>query len=575
MAINARERRRNFEIMRGELLKERQTFISHWRDIGDYILPRRPTFNLTDTNKGDRRNLKIIDSTATLSSRTLASGMVSHVTSPARQWFKLSVADARMRDIGAVKDWLHTVTKRMSAVFLQSNIYNSLPTLYGDMSVFGTGAMLVEEDFDHVIRTYVFPIGSYMIAANDKGLIDVFMREFRLTVRQLVQKFGERDENGNLKWDNFSTQVKNLYDRGLHDTWIDILHVIQPNKNYNPKILTSKKYESVYYERGISGHSSNLNTQETDVYLRDRGYDYFPVLVVRWETTGEDVYGTWCPGMAALGDVKALQTMQKRKAQAIEKMINPAMVAPSMMKTLRTSILPGDITYVDEREGMKGFRPAHEVNVRIAELSQDILDHQKRIQRAFYENLFLMLAMTDRREITATEVNERKEEKLIALGPVLEQLNLELLDPLIDITFNIMLKQDMIPEPPPELSGQKLKVEYISILHQAQKLTGLVGIEKLIRFAGEVAQYDPSVLDKIDRDQAIDEVADITGVPPRIVVPDEVVAKIRQTRAQQQAAAQQVAMMQGVAGAAKDLGKADMNKDTALTALLQQGAQGA
>lgn len=561
------DRRRQFETMRTELMDERGTFDSHWSDIGEYINPRRLQFTPSENNKGGKVSQKIIDSTATMASRTLASGMVSHVTSPARQWFKLSVPDAELRDNADVKDWLHTVTKRMSAVFLQSNLYNALPTLYGDMGDFGTSAMMLEEDFDKVIRLHVFPIGSYYLATNDKGLVDVFMREMRMTVRQLVQKFGKKSDDGSTSMDNFSEAVKGFVAQDQLDTWIHVMHIIQPNKRFNPKALTSKKYESVYYERGYGDTAEGLNAQENDKYLSDRGYDYFPILAPRWSRNGNDVYGTWSPGMAALGDVKSLQTMQKRKAQAVEKMVMPAMTAPPSLKTSRTSILPGDITYVDERDG--AFKPAHEVRVSVTELREDIEEHHGRIQRAYYENLFLMLATLDRREITATEVNERKEEKLIALGPVLEQLNLELLDPLIDITFDIMLEMGLIPTPPDALSEAKLRIEYISILHQAQKLTALVGIQTLVRFTGEVAQFDPSVTDKLDGDQLIDEVADITGAPPKVVVSDETVLAIRQKRAEDQAKAQQAATLQAVAKSAKDLGGADTGEGTALGAMLQ------
>lgn len=562
-----RDRRRDFEILRSELKNERQSFDSHWRDIGEYINPRRIQFTTTENNKGGKVSQKIIDSTATMASRTLASGMVSHVTSPARQWFKLSVPDARLRDNADVKDWLHTVTKRMAAVFLQSNLYNALPTLYGDMGDFGTSAMMLEEDFDKVIRLHTFPIGSYYLAINDKGLVDVFMREFRMTVRQLIQKFGKKNEDGTTDMSNFSDQVRGFAKSGQMDTWIHVMHIIQPNKRFNPKALTSKKYESVYYERGYGNTANDLNAQETGTYLSDKGYDYFPVLAPRWSRNGNDVYGTWSPGMAALGDVKSLQTMQKRKAQAVEKMVMPPMTAPPALKTAKTSILPGDITYVDERDG--AFKPAHEVRVSVTELREDIREHHERIDKAYYVNLFLMLASLDRREITATEIHERKEEKLIALGPVLEQLNLELLDPLIDITFDIMLQMGLIPTPPDALSGAKLRIEYISILHQAQKLTALVGIQTLVRFTGEVAQFDPSVIDKLDRDQLIDEVADIVGAPPKVVVSDETVLAIRQQKAEQAAKAAQAAQLQAVAKSAKDLGGADTGEGTALGAMLQ------
>lgn len=567
------------EILRSELDLERATFLAHWRELGDYILPRRPRFTVTDVNRGDRRNQKIIDSTATLAARTLKSGMMSGVTSPARPWFRLTTPDFMLAENGTVKEWLSYVSDRMTAIFLKSNLYNVLPIIYGDMGVFGTAAMYCEEDFTgEVVRFTAFPVGSYMVANNAAGKVDTFIREFRLTVSQVIEKFGKKLPNGEIDFSNFSDHVKNLYQQNSRAAWIDICHVIRPNDDYNPNKLESKykKYVSRYYERGSAGGQANGSSfNNSDVYLSESGYDYFPVLCPRWETSAEDVYGTDCPAMAALGDIKQLQLGEKRMMQAIDKMVNPPMVAPNSMKTSKSSILSGDITYVDVREGMQGFRPAHEVNARIAELEGKQGQLRDRIRRAFYEDLFLMLAASDRRTITAREIDERHEEKLLALGSVLEQINQDLLDPLIDIIFDIMMRQGLIPPAPKELQGQPLKVEYISIMAQAQKLIGLGGIERFFSFANQIVGVNPEALDKIDLDQALDVYGDLTSLQPRIVRSDEMVEQIRAQRAQaQQAQRQAEALAQG-ANAAKTLSETKLNQESVLDGMIQNARAGA
>lgn len=565
-------RRKRYEVLRSSLETERSSYIPHWKDISEMILPRRAQFTVTDTNRGERKNQKIIDSTATLAARTLRSGMMGGVTSPARPWFRLTTPDPDMAENGAVKEWLHLTSQRMITVFLRSNLYNALPVVYGDIGTFGTAAMAVEEDFDSVVRFHCFPIGSYSLANNDKLRVDVFFREFRLTVRQVVQRFGRKNEGGTIDWSNISNHVQDQYNRGNLEAWVDICHAIQPNQDYNPKLLISKKYESVYYEKGSSGNSQMQHEQEK--FLRKSGYGYFPVLAPRWELMGEDVYGSECPGMIALGDVKQLQHGEKRGMQAIDKKINPPMKAPTSLRTQKASLLPGDITYIDEMSGREGFTAVHEVRFETAEHEAKQEQVRFRIRRAFFEDLFLMLANTDRRQITAREIDERHEEKLLALGPVLEQLNQDLLDPLIDITFMIMDRQGLVPPPPEELQGVNLKVEYVSIMHQAQKMAGLAGIDRLIGFTGQVAQFDPEVIDKIDRDQLIDEYAEITGVPPRIIRPDEAVAGIRQGRAQAAQAQQQAMAMAESAKAAKDLSGASLDGNSALTEMVKMAQAG-
>jgi hypothetical protein len=241
---------------------------------------------------------------------------------------------------------------------------------------------------------------------------------------------------------------------------------------------------------------------------------------------------------------------------------------------VKTTILPGDITFSDEREGQKGFRPAHEVNLRLQELLLDIQDHQARIRKAFYEDLFLMLSTSDRRDITAREIDERHEEKLLALGPVLEQLNQDLLDPLIDIAFQIMDRQGLIPEPPQELAGMDLKVEYISIMAQSQKLIGISSIERFSGFINQIAPVIPQVLDKVDTDQLVDVYGELTSIPPGIVRSDDDVVSMREQRQKQQEAAAKAEQLQSVAGAARDMSKADLSGDNALSRMIDDAGAG-
>jgi len=550
--MQTESKRKSLDRRLGELTTERSSFIRHWQDLSDYILPRQARFTVTDRNRGDRKNTKIIDNTATLAVRTLSSGMMSGITSPARPWFSLRTPDPALNEYTPVKMWLDLVKSRMQEVFLRSNLYTTLPITYGDLGVFGTNAFAVLEDDEDVIRCYPFPIGSYALGTSYRGNTDSIYREYQMTVRQLVGQFGLA---------NCSQAVRNAWDRGNGETWIDVVHAVEPNPEYNERKAESryKRFRSVYYERGAEG----------DNMLREAGFDDFPVMASRWSLTGEDIYGH-SPGMDALGDIKALQLEQKRKAQAIDKMVNPPMVAPSSLRNQRASLLPGDVTYVDVQSGQAGFSPAYEINPRINELMLDIQENQGRIRRAFFEDLFLMIAIDQRSNITAREIQERHEEKLLMLGPVLERLNDELLDPLIDRTFNIMMRMNLLPPAPKELQGMDLSVEYTSVMAQAMKLTGITGIERFVAFAGQVAQAKPEVLDKIDFDQTLDEYAAMVGTPPSMVRDDDAVAAMRKQRAEQEQAMQQAAIAQQGAQTAKALSETQVTDENAVGAMINQ-----
>lgn len=544
-------KKQRYERLRGQLEQDRSSFLSHWKDLNDYILPRRGRFFVTDINRGERRSQHIVDSTATFAARTLQAGMMSGVTSPARRWFRLTTPDPELAEQQDVKVWLDQVGQRIDTVFLRSNLYNALPIVYGDLGVFGTAAMGVLEDDESIIRCYPYPIGSYYIAADARGDIRVFFREFRMTVRQLVEQFGE---------ENLTTATKAKWKNAQTEVWVDVCHVIAPNADYDRKKLESKhkQFANCYYERG--------NNEE--IYLEESGFDEFPVLVPRWEVTGEDTWATNCPGMTTLGDIKQLQLGERRGMQAIEKMVNPPMSAPSALRSGKASILSGDITYLDVREGQQGFQPVYQIDPKINELEGKQQQVRLRIQRGFFEDLFLMLAQSDRREITAREIDERHEEKLLALGPVLEQLNQDLLDPLIDRTFAIMLRKGLIPDAPDALQGMPLKVEYISVMAQAQARIGVGGLEQFAGFVSQMATIDPSVLDKVNRDEMIDDYGRMTGVSPKIIVSDEDVAQVRQARAEQQKAKAQAELLASSADSAVKLSQADTTKPSLLTGLL-------
>lgn len=541
------------ERFRAQLELGRSSWLQVWKDLTDFVLPRRGRFSITDTNKGTQNTSKINDTAATLAARVLSAGMMSGITSPARPWFRLSVPDPDLADDAEVKRWLYVVESRMREVFTKSNTYNVLPGVYTDLGVYGTSAMAVIEDEQDVIRCYRYPIGTYFLANGERQKVDSFVREYQRTARQLVQEFGS---------ENCSDNVRSAMGNTETETLIDVVHVVKPNPAHDPSKLNAKhkRWSSCYYEKA-SASSGKL--------LKESGFDEFPIMAPRWHTDGEDVYGSG-PGMDALPDIKALQTLQKRRLQAVEKKVNPPLVGPSSLEMESVSMLPGGITYLDEREGFKGLRALHDVNFQTQDITAIIGEHTQRIDRTFFVDLFLLNSMIQGGQpVTAEEIRARQEEKLLMLGPVLERVIDELLEPLIDRTFAIMHRRGMIPEAPEQLQGVTLKVECISILAAAQKLLGIGGIDRLLGVIGAMGAVDPTAYDKLDRDKAIDHYADSLGVPPDIMRSDDEVEKIRGARAQQaQAQQQQVDVAQNVE-AAKVLSETDTSGDNALTDILR------
>lgn len=571
-------RKQSLEYLAAQMLNERSSFEYQWRECSEYMAPTRPRWTLSQTNRGDRRNQKIIDSTALQALRTLRSGMMSGMTSPARDWFQLTVSDRKLSENTAVKQWLYDVGLVMRQNFLRSNLYQVLPNCYKDMGWAGTGVIFAERNLDTTLRYYSIPIGECCIANDEEGKVRVFFRDIRYTVRQIIEKFGitDPDKPNEIDWSKLSDSVKSAWMSGSTENPIDVRHFVIKNPDFDPRKPEAKykRFLSVYYERGTNQGSSPASLATDEKYLRESGFDYFPVFAPRWEVTGNDTYATNCPGFEALGDTKALQLMQKRKAQAIEKQLNPPLAKDTSIKGQKILGLPGQTTTVSANLARPGVAPIYQVNPDLNGMLLDIQDHQRRVSRAFYEDLFLMISNSDG-DVTATEIRERKEEKLLVLGPVLEQVNQDLLDPLIDTMFFEMIEQGQVPEPPPEIQGLQIKVEYISIMAMAQKLVGIGTMDRFLGMASQIVAFAPQTIDKIDTDQAIDVYAELTSVVPGIVRSDEQVAEIRAQRAEAQAAAQQGQNLESAAKSAKDLSQASLENNNALVELLAKANAGA
>lgn len=559
MQANARENEKQADYHRRrleELKGVRSPWEGIWRALGDFIEPTR--LRLGPANESALSRSKIIDSSGTFSHRTLASGMHSGITSPARPWFRLTTFDPNLKDHAPVKEYLATVESRMREIYQGSNVYNAFHTGYGDLGQFGQSASLLVEDDKTTIRMISLLHGTFWIARDENGRATTLYRTFRWSVQRIVSRFG---------YEKCSRTIQQQWDSANYDKVFDICHAVEPrlNRDRNRIDKKNKPFLSNYWEEGSTAEGR---------LLEESGFDENPIIAPGWEIAGEDNYAL-SPGQIALSDVKMLQMEQTRKLEAIDKMVRPPMTGPTSMRNNPASLLPGALTYVDDPTG-KGYRPAMEVRLSISDLQSDIREVKERIDRAFYADLFMMLSnMEGIQPRNVMEIAERKEEKLLMLGPVLENIYNGQLEPVIDRTFAILNRRGELPPPPPELEEAELKIEYISMLAQAQKAVATGSIERVASFIGNLAAVKPDILDKFDADEAVDQYADMVGAPPAIIVPDEEVKKIRDARAQQQQQAQQAEMAATMAPAAQQGADAarllsEIDTGSSGSALLQQ-----
>lgn len=547
------------------LKNERTSWEANWREISEYIQPMRSRL-LCDqqVNKGDRRNNKIINNEATECNGELAAGMMSGLTSRSRKWFNLEIRNEDAMEYGPIKSWLYEATNRVSDALLRSNYYNCQHTAYQEMGAFGTGAIWIDEHWRNVIQCEVFTIGEYFVANGADGKCNTFYREFKLTAAQMAEKFGE---------DALSDQAKNALKEDRRDQYFDCVQMVEPRADHKPgkRGRHGMPFVGLVWEKA----------SPPEKVLEETGFHEFPVAVMRWDALPGDCYGTG-PGRRCLGDVKALQLYERASARLAETLSNPALQAPTSLRDQPSSTIPGSITYVDQVGGQNMMAPIYEPNpAAFAGIANKIATHEARIRRSFFTDLFLMISSMDDVR-TATEIAARKEEKMAMLGPVVERVDFEGLDPIIERVFAIMLRQSIpiwagliegdpwLPEPPEEMQDMEIEADYISILAQAQKAQNVVGIERMAAFAGNLSGAFPEVRDKLNADQAVDEYAEAIGVSPSVIRGQEEVDAIRQQRAAQ--AEQQQIQQQLGAGieGAKLLSETEITPSNALGQMLGQ-----
>lgn len=552
-----------FVSRRRSLRNEYASYQEHYAEIAANFRPRRGHY-IREADQatvggasvkidGQKRHHQIINSTPLRVAKNAQSGLQAGVTSPSRPWKKLGPSDQQLLEIPGAREAFEELDKRMDFVLQKSNWYRATHTAYADFVDMGPAAVQIDSHADDVIRCHTHPIGSWVAAVNADGKTEAFYRDYRPTGHELRTKFGL----GKLPRELQSEIKRDPYKR------YDLHNAIEPNPFFAgegaPALgLAVFPFISVWW---VKGHEQD--------FLHTHGYYEFPVMVFRfYKTETGDAMG-YSPGMDALGDAKQLQHMEKMKLRAIDKMVEPPLQAPLALKQKGVSLVPGKVTYHDSQQRIESL---YNVNLRIDYVHADIQQIERRLSETFFEDLFLMITTGVTRQVTAREIEERHEEKLIMLGPVLESIHDEFLDPAVDRVLGIMRRAGLWPQFPDDLEGVDIKVTYTSILATAQRAVQTISIEQGFNFAATSAQFKPEILDRIDEDGMADEYFERIGFPAKAIRSVRDAKAIRDQRAQAAARQAQLEMGAQAASIAKD---ANAAQDLIQPNILDQVIRGA
>lgn len=557
------------------LLLQRTSYEPIMADLRDYILPEIGQSLYRDSAsqqnmQGQRHDGKVINSMPTNAALTLAAGMQAGITSPSAPWFRVTVPYDWMYEVSEIRDWLDYVQDALMRIFSMSNMYKVFHQCYMHMGVWGTACAILTEDQDSVVHGFMLDQGSYAIGLNKRGHVDTLYREFSMTISQMADEFGKENLPVTIQEKLVQAGKGNRDD----DSFYNIACIIEPNSDALdlPETMGAP-FRSIYWL------PRNTGDPENEGIIAIRHYSGNPIFCPRWmESPGVGNYG-YGPGRMALGDCMQLQEMEKDKLKAIRKVVDPPLAVPDTLKGQLINTYPGSITYFSQAgltAGKSAVTPLYEVRPDLGALENAIQTVENRIRNMFYYDLFKMFTdMGYKNPPTAQEIIEKKQEKLINLGPVVESMTNDL-DRVINRVFQLAWERKLIPPPPAEMlqiargNSLNLRVKYISPLATAQRMIGLQALQQYSQYVAQMATIKPGATDKLDVDKALDRAAESLGIPADVIPNEKEVAAIRGERAKQEQAVQQQQAALAATQAAKNLGQAKMTPDTGLGALRNQ-----
>lgn len=495
----------------GKLKGARSGWDNLWEVVTSYVLPRKKDISMSGV-AGVERNQKVYDASPSHFNELLASALHSMLTNPSTEWFGLRAKNESVKDLQIVKDYLQRFVAKIHMLINNSNFHSEIHELYLDLGCLGTGTIRVLQDLEDVFRFKSRPIYAYWIKEDEKGIIDTIYTVDKLTMRQIIQRYGEKSLPQEKKAE-LMRDVEKVY---------EVMHAILPS---------SEVKELGYNKRKpIASIHVLMQFQHT---LKQDGFNTFPIMTPRWNKLSDETYGR-SPSTKSLPDIKMINAMMRDTIRAAQKQTDPPMLVDDDSTYGPPNIYPGGINY--KRPGTEGPVPmklGSNAGIGI-EIMKDV---RERIKQAFFID---QLQLQDGPQMTATEVNARVDEHLRLLGPILGRLHNELLKPLIARLIDIMINTNNLPEGlPPELSNTDLEVLFTSQIAKAQHIAEGQNLNRMLAQVAPIAQIKPEVLDNFDWDSMALYSSDINGVPAKLLLKEADRDTLRKQRAEAQQKAQQ------------------------------------
>ena len=512
------------EIIKGldKARADRITWDSTWEDLAYYIIPRKRGIQ-NKYEPGEKMQFDVYDDTAIQSNLILAAGLSGYMTNASQRWFELRARDEALMEDNEVRTFFSKCDDIIYSELAGSNFYQQIHETYIDLGSIGTATLYEEEDPTENIRFYSRPPKEIYAIENDRERIDMVYRVFEMSAYKAYKKFGA-DKCGEV----IRKAVEETKDFGKP---YDFIHYVGPRHKRNPKMLDSGN--KPFFSYWVSVTDKKI--------VKEGGYDEFPFFVTRFYKNSNEPYG-YSSGFVVFPDILMLNKMMKVYIEGAEISIYPPWLleSDSIMGTLDLRAAALNYQRQPLSQGQAAQSLAPKVNGQIA------LDFIQRtegnIKAAYFTDLFLML--TQNNNMTATEVIERTQEKMLMLGPVLGRLQSELLSPLLKRTFNILLRRGKLPKVPEKLTDAEYDIVYVSPLAKAQRAVQAKDTNTFMAVVGQMATMKQDVLDNINSDKMVDKLSKIYSIDPDMINDPDTVQAIREDRARAMQMEQRMQMME-------------------------------
>lgn len=501
---------------------QREKRMAVWRELSQFMLPSRGQF--PGEERDNLRNKVRFNNAAARALRRSAAGLTEAMTPASLHWFRHDYLDRDQREVSFAREYADAVDERLGAILSKGRFYNAIHVFNQDLLCFGCALLYAEHSDETIMRYFCPPIGSYAVALNDFGDLSFVVHRMFFTARSLINRFGEKAVSDRV----LALAAKNQYEQ------VEVVHVVMERPERLPGAIDAMAmpWASYWYEAGNSENE----------YLSVGGYNEMPFFFTTW-TDGRGIYGVG-PGDEALTDTKGIENWELYKTLGLEKTIDPPVMMPGLLKG-RVDTNPGGRNPVSGSGQGQQIAPLYQINFgpALQLVQNEIQIVTARIEDSLMASVFSSISMDSRpAQMSATEFMARKREAAQQTGPAISMYEPQILDKVLSRTFNAAQRLGVMPDPPEGLGGNfLLTAEYLGPLSQMLRQTGSDSTRQLISDVAAFAQLQPDILDKVDMDQVVDELARGIGAPGSVVRSDDQVAEIRQARAEQQQQQQQAA----------------------------------